>query len=212
MTIAEQVAHALLEIGALRFQPQKPLMFKSGIISPVYVDNRQLIFHPSQWRMVIEGFAAMLTEQSWQYDVIGGVATAGIPHSSALAFHIQKPSIFVRKASKAYGTQQLVEGGDVTDKLVLLVEDMVTTGGSSLMAVKALRDAGARVEKCLCITTYGFADSTFAEYDVELHALADFSTLVDVAVERGDLSAEQRPTIYDWLHDATGWASRHGFA
>lgn len=212
MTIAEQVAHALLETGALRFQPNNPLTFKSGIISPVYVDNRRLPFHPLQWRVIIEGFSQYLSRGGWPCDVIAGVATAGIPHSAALAFYRQTPSVFVRKEAKEHGTGQLIEGGDVDGQIVVLVEDMVTTGSSSLQAVGALRAAGAIVENCLCITTYGFADAAFKVAAVRLHALGDFNTLLDVAVERGDVSEEQRPIILDWLSDAPGWAKRHGFA
>lgn len=212
MTVAQQVAHALLDIGALRFQPEKPLTFKSGIVSPVYVDNRRLPYHPIQWRVIIEAFAHLLDRGAWPCDVIAGVATAGIPHSAALAFFRQTPSVFVRKEAKAHGTGQLIEGGNVDNQFVALIEDMVTTGDSSLQAVEALRVAGATVEHCLCITTYGFANTAFKAANVSLHALADFNTLVDVAVERGDLRAEQQPIIIDWLADASGWAKRHGFA
>lgn len=212
MTVAQQVAHALLDIGALRFQPDKPLTFKSGIVSPVYVDNRRLPYHPIQWRVIIEAFAHLLDRSAWPCDVIAGVATAGIPHSAALAFFRQTPSVFVRKEAKEHGTGQLIEGGSVDNQCVVLLEDMVTTGSSSLQAVEALRLAGATVEHCMCITTYGFADAAFKAVGVSLYALADFNTLVDIAVERGDLLEEQRPLIFDWLADAPGWAKRHGFA
>ncbi len=211
MNITEQVAHALLDIGALHFQPNKPITFKSGIVSPVYVDNRRLPFHPIQWRVVIEGFGQLLDRNRWLCDVIAGVAMAGVPHSAALAFYRQTPSVFVRKEAKEHGTGQLIEGGDVQDQVVILVEDMVTTGGSSLKAVQTLRTAGAIAEHCLCITTYGFAEKAFQEMGVELHALVEFSTLVEMAVSRGELTQEQCSIILDWLSDAHEWAKKHGF-
>src|SRR5262245_62097897 len=106
-----QVARALLEIEAVGFSPQAPVTFKSGIVSPVYVDSRRLPYHPLQWRLVIEAFKALA--ETLAFDVIAGVAVGGVPHSSALAYVMQKPSVFVRKDAKEHGKKQLVEGGQV---------------------------------------------------------------------------------------------------
>ena len=145
MNTKRSVAKALLDIGAVGFSPAAPITFKSGIRSPVYVDNRALIYHPPAWHVVVEGFKALLDAAGVEFDIIAGVAVGGVPHSSALAYVLRKPSVFVRKEEKAHGKGQRIEGGAVRGKRVLLVEDLVTTGGSSLSAVDALRAAGARV-------------------------------------------------------------------
>lgn len=141
--IQREIAQILLKINAVGFVPDNPIMFKSGIKSPVYVDNRKLPFYPKEWEKVILGFEALTKEKSLQFDIIAGIESAGIPHSAALGFLMKKPSVFVRKKIKEHGTKKLVEGGDVNGKQVLLIEDLVTTGSSSLAGVEALREGGA---------------------------------------------------------------------
>ncbi len=207
-----QVAKALLEIEAVGFSPQSPVTFKSGIVSPVYVDSRSLPYHPAQWRLAIDAFRALA--EGLAFDVIAGVAVGGIPHSSALAYTMQKPSVFVRKEAKEHGKKRLVEGGDVAGRRVLLVEDVVTTGGSSLQAVASLRDAGAVIDDILAIVSYGFVESreAFAAADVKLHTLTNFAVITQAALELGNFSKEEMDIINDWFDDPHGWAARHGFA
>src|SRR5262245_34734167 len=128
---ARQVAHALIGIGAVSFSPIRPVLFKSGLVSPIYIDNRRVPFHPDVWRLVIGGFERLMRSDGINPDAIAGVETAGIPHGAALAYRLGKPSVFVRKQAKDHGQKRLVEGGDVNSKNVLLVEDHITTGGSS---------------------------------------------------------------------------------
>ena len=211
-TNRRDVARALLEIDAVGFTPQSPIRFKSGILSPVYVDNRRLPFHPRQWHIVIVGFAELIENDSISFDVIAGVAVGGVPHSSALAYHTGRPSLFVRKEAKEHGKGQRVEGGDVVNKHVLLVEDLVTTGGSSLSGIEALRQEGAIVEQCLAIVSYGFAEAqtAFASADITLHTLTDFTTILDVAIEMKKFSGEQKRIVEDWFDDPHGWEKRQG--
>ncbi len=205
-----QVARALLEIEAVGFSPYQPITFKSGIISPVYVDNRRLIYWPAQWRVVIEGFRELINRNQITFDVIAGIATGGVPHSSALAYLLRKPSVYVRPQSKEHGTQNRIEGGHVDGKRVLLVEDMITTGGSSLSGVSALRDAGAMIEDCLTVTTYGFAMSrqAFQAAGIRLHPLTDFRTIIMEALSAGQFGEAERAIIENWLDDPHGWAER----
>ena len=205
-----KIARALLQIDAVGFSPQQPVTFSSGIVSPVYVDNRRLIYWPEQWHAVIEGFEAYIRQHALTYDVIAGIATGGIPHSSALAYNLRVASVFVRKQAKGHGAQKMVEGGDVTGKRVLLVEDMVTTGGSSLTGVSALREAGAVVSDCLAITTYGFtvAQQAFEAAGVRLHPLVAFPVIVQEGFNSGMFSQQEHATIMDWLDDPHGWAER----
>src|SRR5262245_17879726 len=105
-----QIAQALLDIQAVGFTPEQPITFKSGIRSPVYVDNRRLPFHPAAWRLVIEGFAALIQALDLQFDAIAGIEAAGIPHSAALGYALEHPSLFVRKAPKEHGKGKRIEG------------------------------------------------------------------------------------------------------
>jgi len=201
------VARALLEAGTVGITPDEPVTFKSGLRSPVYVDNRKLIFQPGPWRTIVEGFAAALPEGK---PVIAGVEAAGIPHSSALAFSAGLPSVFVRKEAKDHGLGQRVEGGDVSGRRTILVEDMVTTGGSSLSAVEALREAGAEVAHCFAIITYGFAEAleAFDAAGVTLTTLTTFDTVVEQALDAGSIDERQAELVRSWLADPHAWDGR----
>lgn len=207
MNASLEIASALLEIGAVGFAPQKPITFKSGIVSPVYVDNRRFPYHPQQWRKVIAGFVELLAKKQLKFDVIAGIETAGIPHSAALGYELQKPSVFVRKQVKDHGTKSRVEGGSVQGKRLLLLEDLVTTGGSSLSGVEALRNEGAIVTDCIVICSYGFieAQEAFKQAGVNLHALVGFPEILEEAERRGLLNASERESVAEWFQDPHGW-------
>lgn len=209
--MSEAVAKALLDIGAVGFSPDAPITFKSGIVSPVYVDNRKLPYHPAAWHTVIESMTTLVQQVAPETDIIAGVAVGGVPHSAALGYVLERPSVFVRKEAKEHGKGKRVEGGSVDGKRVLLVEDLVTTGSSSLSGVAALREEGAEVAHMLAIVSYGFEASkmAFADADVILHELTTFSTILDVALEGGLFDAEAHSIIGDWFDDPHGWASRH---
>ncbi|MEM9950969.1 MAG: orotate phosphoribosyltransferase [Chloroflexota bacterium] len=212
--MSEGIARALVEIGAIGFSPQTPIRFKSGILSPVYVDNRRLPYHPEQWQKVIEGFEYLIHKEKIRFDVIAGVAVGGVPHSSALGYAMMRPSVFVRKEAKGHGKGQRVEGGDIQGKPVLLVEDLVTTGGSSLSGVEALRAEGGIVETLIAIISYGFeeAQSNFAEANVTLKTLTTFDTILEVALEMDAITSDERDIITDWFNDPHEWADRHSLS
>lgn len=212
--MSSEVAQALVAVQGVVFRPNDPVTFKSGIQSPVYCDNRRLPFHPAQWRTIIESFAWLVKERNLGFDVVGGIEAAGIPHSAAFAYSIAQPSIFIRKAAKEHGTKRRVEGGDVTGKTVLLIEDLVTTGGSSLSGVQALRDEGAIVSDCLAIISYGFPQATaqFAAAGVTLHALTTFAEVLQAAQAQGNIDEAGATIIRDWLRDPHGWAGPAGAA
>ena len=201
------VARALLDAGTVTLRPDDPVTFKSGLRSPVYVDNRQLISRPAPWRVVVEAFEAALPPDE---AVIAGVESAGIPHSSALAYAAGRPSVFVRKQAKDHGLARRIEGGDVRGRRVILLEDMVTTGGSSLSAVEALREAGAEVSDCFAIITYGFARAleAFAAAQVALTTLTTFDTVVQESLERGEIDHRQASLVRSWLADPHAWDDR----
>jgi orotate phosphoribosyltransferase len=210
--LAGRIADALIEIGAVGFTPLQPVTFKSGLLSPIYIDNRRLPFHPEAWQLVIEGFSQLIDELELTPDVIAGIETAGIPHSAALAYHLRKPSVFVRKQVKDHGAMKLIEGGDVAGKQVVLIEDHISTGGSSLAGVKALQAERATVQHCIAITSYNFPE-TAAEFDgaqVPLHVLCELPTLLERAQMSGQFSEEHLALILDWSRDPHGWAARRG--
>ena len=207
MNTKRSSAKALLDIGAVGFTPHAPVTFKSGIRSPVYVDNRRLIFHPRQWHIIIDAFQSTIAALALEYDVIAGVAVGGLPHSSALAYMQGRPSVFIRVESKAHGMGQRLEGGDVKGARALLLEDLVTTGGSSLSAVAALRESGAIVTDVIAIVSYGFAEAeaAFAQARARLHTLTDFNAILAVAGERGLFNSGEENIIRAWLADPHHW-------
>ena len=211
--MSREVAEALVAIDGVGFAPDAPITFKSGIKSPVYCDNRKFPFHPEQWSKVIRGFEQSILANKIEVDVIGGIEAAGIPHSAALGFAMAKPSIFVRKESKGYGAKKRVEGGDIAGKHLLLVEDLVTTGSSSLSGVEALRAEGAIVTDCLTIISYNLPEAVdnFASAGVRLHPLTTFAEVLEVALERGIIDKSAAASVRNWLGEPHGWAKRQGF-
>ncbi len=204
---AKKIALALIDMGAVGIDKQHPLTFKSGMVSPIYVDNRNFPFHPEAWRLVIEGFAKTIERENIKFDVIGGIESAGIPHSAALGYALKKPSVFIRKETKDHGTKKMVEGGEVKGKTVLLIEDLVTTGGTSLRGVQSLRNEGAVVNDCLAITNYGFEESTlaFGNAGVKLHFLTSVQTIVEEGHAMKKFSDEQVAAFQAWVKDPYHW-------
>ena len=201
------LAIALLESQAFHHTPKSPVTFRSGIHSPVYIDNRRLIHNPAQWHRIIDGMRARIDASGLRFDVIAGIAVGGIPHSSALAWSLSVPSVFVRKEAKDHGLQGRIDGGSVEGRHVLLVEDMITTGGSSLSGVAALRAAGATVTDCLSITSYDLeeAQRAFDKQDVRLWPLVSFRALLSAAVAVGMLDDAARGQIEAWNRNPREW-------
>ncbi len=210
---SREIAEALIAIEGVGFRPASPITFKSGIKSPVYCDNRKFPFWPEQWAKVLRGFEELIVERKIPVDVVGGVEAAGIPHSAALGFAMRTPSVFIRKELKEHGTKKRVEGGDVTGKRVVLVEDLVTTGGSSIAAIEALREEGAVVSDCLAIISYDFPEAVelFESSGVRLHAATTFPMLLECTLERGMIDEAGAAIVRDWLWEPRSWAQRHGF-
>jgi orotate phosphoribosyltransferase len=210
---SREIADALIAIEGVGFLPAAPITFKSGIKSPVYCDNRRFPFWPEEWAKVIRGFEALIAEQKIPVDVVAGVEAAGIPHSAALGFSMRLPSVFIRKELKEHGTKKRVEGGDVTGRRVVLVEDLVTTGGSSIAAIEALRAEGAVVSDCLAIISYGFPEAVelFKNAGIRLHAATTFQAVLESALQSKTIDEAGAAVVRDWLQEPRTWAKRHGF-
>jgi orotate phosphoribosyltransferase len=204
--IPHEIARALVNIRAVVFTPDAPVTFKSGIVSPIYIDNRRLPYEPDAWHQVITAFQRTLADHLLEFDVIAGIETGGIPHSAALAYSMSRPSVFVRKQPKEHGMKRRVEGGEVAGKRVLLIEDLITTGGSSLSGVEALRDEGATVAACLAIFSYGFPQAThaFADAGVPLYTLTSLVDILALAQEIGYLTATAVAAVTDWQRTIEG--------
>ena len=203
----QEIAEILLDIGAVKLQPNEPFTFASGIKSPIYCDNRLLMGHVEERRTIIDAFEKMLKENGVAFDVIAGTASAGIPHAAWLAEKENAPMIYVRSSTKEHGMQNKIEGPLKEGQKVLVIEDLISTGGSSAAAVEAVRSAGGVVDYCAAIFTYDFrkAENRFRGINCNLIALTDFETLVKVAEQRGDITAEQKEIILKWNKDPENW-------
>ena len=211
------LATALLDLGAVALRPDAPFTWASGWRSPVYTDNRRVLGDVALRRGVRDAFADAVRSSGWTPDVVAGTATAGIPHAAWLADALDLPMAYVRSGAKAHGTGRQIEGAPVDGRRVVLVEDLVSTGGSSLAAVDALRAAGADVVGVVALFTYGFdaATDAFDGAGVPLVALADYGALVDAAERRGLVTPALRETLVAWRRDPATWgppipAEAHG--
>jgi len=202
------IAADLLRIGAVVVRPDDPFTWASGRRAPVYTDNRLTLGHADVRRRLTDAFVALTLHQGWRPDVIAGTATAGIPHAAWLAERLGLPMAYVRSSAKAHGRGNTVEGPVAEGQRVLLIEDLVSTGGSSLAAVEALRALGAEVVAVVAVFTYGLDDAAtaFANAGVPLCALTDF----DALVAQGDFSPEARASLAEWRKDPVAWSERAG--
>lgn len=199
MNLASEVAKRLLQIKAIKLSPQNPFTWASGIKSPIYCDNRIVLSYPEAREVVKAG----LVEKSKEYgdfDVIAGVATAGIAHGMMLADALDKPFIYVRGSAKGHGRQNLIEGELPQDKSVLVIEDLISTGGSSIKAIQALRDNGANVVGCMAIFTYGFqkAVDAFANADCKFSTLSNYDELIKEAIDSQYITQADMDFLVNW--------------
>ena len=202
----------LLSLNAVSFLTEEPLRLRSGLVTPIYIDNRMLIAHPDAWHDVIETMASLIEKWGLEYDVIAGVEAGGLTHSAALAYRLFRPTIYVRQNAKTYGNLHRIEGGSVKGKRVLIIEDHISTGLSCLDAIKTLREQGAIVTDCVSITNFDMAETAtlFEEAGVKMHRMISFNKVVDKAVEMGHITEEQKKTIHEWLKAPWTWAARQG--
>lgn len=200
MTDARAFAADLLRIGAVLLRPDEPFTWASGIQAPIYTDNRLSLGYPALRRRLAAGFEAQIQARGLEPDVIAGTATAGIPHAALLADRLDLPLVYVRAKPKGHGRGNRIEGPLGDGQRVVVVEDLVSTGGSSLDAAAALREAGGEVLAVLAIFSYNLprAAQAFAEAGVPLHALTDFDVLLDVAAAEGTVRPDQRRDVLAW--------------
>lgn len=206
--VARSLAHDLLSIGAVSLAPDDPFTWASGRLAPIYCDNRLTLAHPVVRRRIRDAFADVIARHGYAPDVVAGTATAGIPHAAWLADRLDLPMAYVRSKPKGHGRGNQIEGRVEPGQRVVLVEDLVSTGGSSLDAVEALRRAGAEVEAVVAIFSYGLpaAAEAFEKAAVPLHTLTTYPVLVEVASETGTIPSGSIEALRTWQQDPAAWS------
>ncbi len=204
---ALKIASELLRIEAIKLQPQNPFTWASGWKSPIYCDNRLSLSFPAIRTYIKEALADAVRAHFPDAEAIAGVATAGIPQGALLAEELGLPFLYVRSKPKGHGMTNLIEGKAVPGQKVVVIEDLVSTGGSSIKAAKDLQAAGIEVLGMLAIFTYGFpvADENFAEAQIELHTLSNYSVMLEEAITSGYVSESDLSTLEEWRNSPSTW-------
>jgi orotate phosphoribosyltransferase len=207
MSTAQNIARRLLEVGAVKLQPATPFTWASGLRSPIYCDNRVLLSYPDIRTEVIAGLVELAAGFE-QIEGIAGVATAGIPHGALLADRLDLPFIYVRSKIKEHGRQNQIEGRVTSGKRYLVVEDLISTGGSALKAVDALKAAGGEVVGTAAIFSYEFpaAVRAFEQAAVKLATISGYETLLVEAASSAYISNEEAKTLTSWKEDPRAWS------
>lgn len=198
--MTKEIAKALLDIEAVSLSPNDLYTWSSGIKSPIYCDNRVTLGYPLVRNAIRDGLARLIDEHFSEVEIVSGTATAGIPHAAYISEKMELPMNYVRSKSKSHGKQNQIEGAKSEGKKVVVVEDLISTGGSSVTAVEALKEAGADVLGVVAIFTYGLkkADDTFQKAGIPFYTLSNYNELIEVAREEGKISEDDIQTLVDW--------------
>ncbi|TAJ10144.1 orotate phosphoribosyltransferase [Marinilabiliaceae bacterium JC017] len=205
--LAEIVAGQLLQIKAIKLQPANPFTWASGWISPIYCDNRKTLSYADVRNFIKLEFARLILEKYPDVDVVAGVATGAIAQGAMVADALGKPFIYVRSSPKGHGLENLIEGDLKPGQKVVVIEDLISTGGSSLKAVEAIRNNGCEVLGMMAIFSYGFqvAEDNFKKANVELTTLSNYQKLIEVAANTGYISEKEIQTLEEWRKDPGNW-------
>lgn len=212
-----QLAKYAFELGAIRLSPDSPFTWASGYRMPIYNDNRRLLSFAQCRALICDAFSDLVTALKFDPDNVAGTATAGIPHATSLADRLRKPLSYVRSSAKDHGLGHQIEGlgpeGSYEGAAVLLIEDLISTGKSSLQAVDAIKEANGKVPYTLAIFSYGLpgVKEAFAEHECEAHTILDYSIMVATAVESGYINDEEAVLLHEWREDPFGWGEKHGY-
>ncbi|MEX0616584.1 MAG: orotate phosphoribosyltransferase [Candidatus Woykebacteria bacterium] len=212
MKPSEEVAKILLKIKAVELRPNKPFKYVSGILSPIYTDNRLLMSHPKERRRVVE-LLANKVKKIGKPDVIAGTATAGIPHAAWIAEKLNSPMIYTRSQVKVHGKGRQVEGELKKGQSVIIVEDLVSTGKSGLETLAVIKEAGGKCKDVVAIFSYELPQSfeNYKKAKANLNVLCTLKELVDVAIKTSYIKEKDKEIVLDWAKDPVGWGRRAGF-
>ncbi|MFB6320325.1 orotate phosphoribosyltransferase [Saccharicrinis sp. FJH54] len=205
--LKRQVAEKLLGIKAIKLQPTNPFIWASGWESPIYCDNRKTLSYPEIRNYIKIQLARLILEKYEHVDAIAGVATGAIAQGAMVAEELGLPFVYIRSSRKDHGLENLIEGDLKPGMKVVVIEDLISTGGSSLAAVKAVENDNCEVVGMMAIFTYGFqvAKDAFKEAGVELTTLSDYDTLIEVALETKYISKNNIDTLKEWRKDPSNW-------
>ncbi|MBP3354203.1 MAG: orotate phosphoribosyltransferase [Bacteroidales bacterium] len=206
-TVGKLLAKKLLEISAVKLQPKNPFTWASGWKSPIYTDNRKTLSYPDVRTFVKVELTRLIAEKFGEFDVIAGVATGAIAQGALIADELGMPYVYIRSAAKDHGMGNLIEGDIKPGQKVVVVEDLISTGGSSLKAVEAVRQAGCEVVGMAAIFTYGFpvAEEKFKEANVTLYTLSNYYAVLEAAAETGYINSEDIETLKVWRENPSQW-------
>lgn len=201
--LSKDIAKALLDIKAVTLSPLEPYTWASGLKSPIYCDNRITMSYPKIRRMIAQGFVDLIKEQFADVDYIVGTATAGIPQACFVAELLELPMAYVRPEPKGHGRSKQIEGFIPQGAKVVVIEDLISTGGSSIKAIKALEEEGIEVLGLLAIFTYELekANINIQDADINLKTLSDYSSLIEVAKENNTINEDEMALLQSWSKD-----------
>ena len=211
MKLSENCAKHLLNIKAIKLNPAQPFTWASGLKSPIYCDNRKTLSFPEVRTFIRDGLVEMIKEKYPQVEVIAGVATGAIAQGALVAEALGLPFVYVRSEEKKHGLTNIVEGVVEAGQKVVVVEDLVSTGQSSLKAANALIDMGCNVLGMVAIFTYNLpiAKQRFDEAKLSLHTLTNYPTLIEEAVAEGYVKKDEIETLNQWSNDPVAWAEQY---
>jgi len=209
METARKLAQYLLQSKAIIIDPANPFTWASGWRSPIYCDNRKTLSYPEIRRFIRDSFVQVIEDHFGQPDMIAGVATGAIAHAALVAEAMDLPMIYIRSGQKSHGRGNIIEGDPSGGKTVVVIEDLVSTGGSSLKAAAALLDVGLQVRGMTAIFTYGFpqAEQNFRAAGISLITLGNYHTLIQEAIQAGMIPEKSLETLSRWREDPEGWGS-----
>lgn len=207
MTNEKAVAEKLLQVAAVKLSPEQPFTWASGWKSPIYCDNRKVLSFPFVRDFIKSELCNLIFESFPEAEVLAGVATAGIAWGAMAADQLKLPYVYVRPKPKEHGLGNQIEGSLTAGQRVLVIEDLISTGKSSLQVVDVLRKAGVEVVGMVSIFTYGFAhaDKAFADAGVPYRSLTNYANMISLAVEKGQVSPETEQTLLQWRNDPANW-------
>ncbi|TVR16020.1 MAG: orotate phosphoribosyltransferase [Balneolaceae bacterium] len=204
---SRELAKSLLDINAVVLRPNNPFTWSSGWNSPIYCDNRLTLRHPELRKKISKAFTDIIQKECPSVGVITGTATAGIPHAAWVAQSLDRPMAYVRAKAKSYGLGNQIEGGVDKGQSTIVIEDLISTGGSAISVIDALLFIGADVRAVISIFTYGFDEATqkFTERNIPIYSLTDYATLIDVALEHGQIKQEDMNMLNAWRENPAEW-------